>query len=110
MRIVVDTNVLVSGIFWNGNESTILKACKTRDLTNYISPDIINEFEIGVGRVSLMQKPRVLCVGGSRKLKKLGLGNCKENGSRKLKMTTGENYILGLVYCKRLKVICEAGF
>ena len=45
MRIVVDTNVLVSGIFWNGNESTILKACKTRDLINYISPDIINEFE-----------------------------------------------------------------
>jgi putative PIN family toxin of toxin-antitoxin system len=45
VRIVVDTNVLVSGIFWNGNESTILKACKTRDLTNYISPDIINEFE-----------------------------------------------------------------
>ena len=45
MRIVVDTNVLVSGIFWNGNESTVLKACKTRDLINYISPDIINEFE-----------------------------------------------------------------
>ena len=45
MRIVVDTNVLVSGIFWNGNESTVLKACKIRDLINYISPDIITEFE-----------------------------------------------------------------
>ena len=35
---------------------------------------------------------------------------CKENGSRKLKMTSEGNYILGLIYCKGLKGICEAGF
>jgi len=40
----------------------------------------------------------------------MGLGNCKENGSRILKMLTGRNYILGLVYCKGLKGIFEVGF
>jgi putative PIN family toxin of toxin-antitoxin system len=44
MKIVLDTNVLISGIFWEGNESKILKACKTEDLINYISPEILNEF------------------------------------------------------------------
>ena len=44
MKIVADTNVLISGIFWEGNESKILKACKIGDITNYISPDSIKEF------------------------------------------------------------------
>ena len=44
MKIVLDTNVLISGIFWEGNESKILKACKTEDLINYISPEILDEF------------------------------------------------------------------
>ena len=71
--------------------------------------------------MDLVQKPRILqllglgifwgkyCCG-SRILKMLGLGYCKENRSRKLKMTLGENYILGLVYCKGLEGICEGGF
>ena len=45
MKIVIDTNGLISGIFWEGNESKILKACKIGNLTNYISPDTIKEFE-----------------------------------------------------------------
>jgi hypothetical protein len=49
-------------------------------------------------------------VGRSQILKKLGLGNCKENGSRKLKMLTGENFISGLVYCKGLEEFFEVGF
>ena len=45
MKLVLDTNVLISGIFWEGNESKILKACKTEDLTNYISPEILDELQ-----------------------------------------------------------------
>jgi putative PIN family toxin of toxin-antitoxin system len=45
MKIVLDTNVLISGIFWEGNESNILKACKIGDLTNYISPEILDELQ-----------------------------------------------------------------
>jgi len=44
MRIVLDTNVLISGIFWKGNESRVLKKCQARDVENYISMDIFEEF------------------------------------------------------------------
>ena len=58
-------------------------------------------FEGGFGCVNLVQKPRILQL--------LGLGFCKENRSRILEMTLGENYILGLIYCKGLKKICGVG-
>jgi len=45
MRVVVDTNVLISGILWEGNESRILRSCKTNELTNAISPQMIRELE-----------------------------------------------------------------
>jgi putative PIN family toxin of toxin-antitoxin system len=45
MRVVVDTNVLISGILWEGNESKILRLCKTNELTNVISPSMIKELE-----------------------------------------------------------------
>ncbi|UCH88333.1 MAG: putative toxin-antitoxin system toxin component, PIN family [Thermoplasmata archaeon] len=45
MKVVLDTNVLISGIYWEGNESIILKACKMQNLTNYISPETLEEFK-----------------------------------------------------------------
>ncbi|MCK4266018.1 MAG: putative toxin-antitoxin system toxin component, PIN family [Thermoplasmata archaeon] len=45
MRVVADTNVLISGIFWDGNESDVLKRFKTKEIMNLISPDIVEEFE-----------------------------------------------------------------
>ena len=45
MNIVLDTNVLVSGVFWNGNESTVLESCLSKDLSNFISPPIIDEYD-----------------------------------------------------------------
>ena len=45
MIVVLDTNVLISGIYWEGNESKILEACKIQNLRNYISPETIKEFK-----------------------------------------------------------------
>ncbi|MDG6218117.1 MAG: putative toxin-antitoxin system toxin component, PIN family [Candidatus Thermoplasmatota archaeon] len=45
MNIVLDTNVLVSGVFWKGNESTVLASCLSKDISNFISPSIIDEFD-----------------------------------------------------------------
>jgi len=45
MNIVLDTNVLVSGVFWNGNGSTVLESCLSKDISNFISPPIIDEFD-----------------------------------------------------------------
>ena len=54
-----------------------------------------------MGSVSTIVVAKYHC--RSRILQLLGLGFCKENRSRKLKMALGGNYILGLVYCKGLK-------
>lgn len=45
MRVLVDTNVLISGLLWDGNESNLLRMCKTGELTNLISPPIFEELE-----------------------------------------------------------------
>jgi len=45
MKIVSDTNMLISGIFWDGNESEIIKRCIVGELTNFVSPDTLIELE-----------------------------------------------------------------
>ena len=45
MKVVLDTNVLISGILWEGNESRVLKLCKTNDLKSITSAQIIWELE-----------------------------------------------------------------
>ena len=50
MRVVADTNTLISGLLWDGNESDILKLFKIREIINLISPDIIIELEDVISR------------------------------------------------------------
>jgi hypothetical protein len=45
MRVVLDTNVLVSGIFFSGPPSRILKAWRSGRLTLVYSPPIFEEYE-----------------------------------------------------------------
>lgn len=49
-RIVLDTNVLMSGIFWSGPPAKILSAWHEKRLQLVISPDILNEY-IRVGDI-----------------------------------------------------------
>ncbi len=45
MKVVIDTNVYVSGILWNGNESKIVDMCMDGILENHTSIDILYEVE-----------------------------------------------------------------
>ncbi len=45
LRVVLDTNILVSAFFWEGNERQILLKCKKRKLNSIISLEILNELE-----------------------------------------------------------------
>lgn len=45
MKVVLDTNVFISGIFWEGNEEKILDLCINGDIINYTSPYIIAEID-----------------------------------------------------------------
>ena len=49
MRIILDTNVFVSGIFWKGPPYQILQAWRNRKLRLVLTPDILEEYN----RVSL---------------------------------------------------------
>jgi uncharacterized protein len=44
VRIVLDTNVLISGIFFSGPPSKILQAWRDKEIQFVISPDIYSEY------------------------------------------------------------------
>ena len=60
MRIVLDTNVIISGFLWSGNESDILKLCVVRKLSNFTSPEILVEFERILMQVKIDQMYRTM--------------------------------------------------
>ena len=43
--MVLDTNVLVSALFWDGNERKALGRCKTGEIQSITSPYILEELE-----------------------------------------------------------------
>lgn len=45
MKIVVDTNVLISGVFFGGYPRTILKSIVMKEISACASTDIINEYD-----------------------------------------------------------------
>lgn len=50
-RVVLDTNVLVSGIlFKEGNEAKILRSADSREIEVFVSPEILKEFAEVVSR------------------------------------------------------------
>lgn len=53
MRVVVDTNVLISAIFFKGKPDVILEAWRTRKLEIILSADILNEYSKVMERLSL---------------------------------------------------------
>lgn len=54
MRIVADTNILVSGLLWRGNPALILDACKTGHVELILSDPIVAEL------VEVLQRPKPL--------------------------------------------------
>ncbi len=44
-RVVLDTNVLVSALFWEGNERDILKRCRGGEMRSVTSTFILGELE-----------------------------------------------------------------
>lgn len=58
MRVVLDTNVLVSGVFFGGVPGRILEAWRDGELTVVLSPSILEEYD-RVGAVLAAQYPGV---------------------------------------------------
>jgi uncharacterized protein len=46
VRVVLDTNVFVSGMFWSrGNPNRVLRKCLNREVTLLVSQDILDELK-----------------------------------------------------------------
>lgn len=45
MKIILDTNVFISGIFWSGPPYQILKAWQQRKIELIVSQEILNEYD-----------------------------------------------------------------
>ena len=45
MKIVCDTNILISGVLFGGKPREILRLCSSGNVVNCISPDILKEVE-----------------------------------------------------------------
>lgn len=45
IKVVVDTNVFLSAIFWKGNPEKVIGKCVRREITGVTSPEILEELE-----------------------------------------------------------------
>ena len=43
MRLVLDTNILISAFFWDGNERKLLRSCRRKKHQLIVSPNILDE-------------------------------------------------------------------
>ena len=48
MKVVIDTNVFISGVFFTGPPSKILEAWRDERVRVVLSPDIFEEYRRGV--------------------------------------------------------------
>jgi putative PIN family toxin of toxin-antitoxin system len=54
LKVVVDTNVLISGVFFGGSPGRILATWRDRRITLMISPEIFDEYESAHRRLAKM--------------------------------------------------------
>ena len=52
IRAIIDTNVLVSGIFWSGTPARILEAWGNGQFSTVISPEILHEYTRVIGELA----------------------------------------------------------
>ncbi len=52
IRVVVDTNVLVSGTFWSGTPALVLSAWRKRVFRWVVSLEILEEYQTAMGKLA----------------------------------------------------------
>jgi putative PIN family toxin of toxin-antitoxin system len=44
-KVVLDTNTLISGLLWDGNEARVIEKAENKEIKLFISPELIEELE-----------------------------------------------------------------
>ena len=58
LRIVMDSNVVISSLFWDGNERSVLKCCIEGSFQNIISSFIVDEVHDVLSRKFMVSKEK----------------------------------------------------
>jgi len=45
IKLVLDTNTIISGILWNGNEARIIEKAEREEVQLFLSPALLEELE-----------------------------------------------------------------
>lgn len=50
MRLVLDTNVVISGVLWQGSPSRLMRLSRTNDVALFTSPPLLSELTVTLSR------------------------------------------------------------
>ncbi|MEK6834931.1 MAG: putative toxin-antitoxin system toxin component, PIN family [Nanoarchaeota archaeon] len=56
IKVVLDTNILVSGTFWTGNSFKIMELIDKREITSILSEDIVKEYHKTINSDEIIDK------------------------------------------------------
>lgn len=56
MKVILDTNVLISATFWEGDSSKIVKKVEDKEIELILSKDILDEFKGVLGYKEIQEK------------------------------------------------------
>lgn len=73
IRIVTDTNVLISATFWNGDSSKIIDKVEKKELCLLMSKEILGEFSNVLGYKEIQDKIRDKNLEMKRTIEKIAL-------------------------------------
>ncbi len=55
-KVVFDTNTLISGLLWDGNEARVIEKAENKEIRLFISPEMIEELEKVLKREKFCKK------------------------------------------------------
>ena len=71
VKVVLDTNILVSGTFWTGNSFKIMELIDEKEIISILSKEIINEYHRTINKDEIMDKVKdkdLIISNASRKI------------------------------------------
>lgn len=71
MKIVVDTNVLISATFWAGDSNRVIEKIEHKELELIISPSLLEEFRNVLGYKEIQDKIRTKNLEMKRTIEKI---------------------------------------
>ena len=127
IRVVLDTNVIISAIFWRGSPYRVMKKALQRDFILVISPDILEEvserlkYKFNLPRDEIETLTNILLSYSDivEPTTKVNVVKADENDNKIIEcaidgeadfIVTGDHHLLELKSYKSIKIITPAEF